>query len=157
MDLADDWASQPQLPAGTGNQPGPAVGCIGVARADGRPTERLFEEAEGMLHREATQIPAPQAGQVSRQRTADPGQPQWAGWQFLLGQALDLDADHAERRIWRAAHVQVGPDVDRDGAIQRVLKLARTLRLTMRLLVDQSKRLAVQARSAAARTPFGVR
>ena len=30
-DLGHEWASHPQLPAGCRNQPGPAVGCVGVA------------------------------------------------------------------------------------------------------------------------------
>ena len=61
MDVADQWTSQPQLPAGGSDQPAPAIGGCRVSRANGSPTERLLEEAERVLDGEAAQIPAPQA------------------------------------------------------------------------------------------------
>lgn len=106
-DLGEQWTGQPQLPAGAGDQPAPTVSCLRVAWADGGPAERLFEEAEGMLDGEAAQVPAPQNAQVRRQWTADPGQPQGPRWQLFVGQALDLDAHHAEGSIRRATHVQL--------------------------------------------------
>src|SRR5262245_13723921 len=113
---------QPQLPARAGNQPGPPVGCLRVARANRRPAERLFEDAERVLHGETTQIPAPQHAQVSRERTADPGQPQRPRWQLLVGQALNLGADHAERRTRCTTHMQIGPEIDLDLAVERVIE-----------------------------------
>src|SRR5262245_28217667 len=74
-DLAHECMGQPQLPTSAGNQPPPTVGCLSMARADGRPSECLVEEAECVLHREATQIPAPQHAQIRRQPATDPGQP----------------------------------------------------------------------------------
>src|SRR6516162_9771304 len=43
-DLAHEWSSQPQLPARRGNQPGPAISCLWVARTNCGPSEGLFEE-----------------------------------------------------------------------------------------------------------------
>ena len=59
--VADQWTSQPQLPAGGGDQPGPAVSCIRIARTDGGPAEGLLEEAEGVLDGESPQrvVPRP--------------------------------------------------------------------------------------------------
>src|SRR5947209_1882024 len=126
-----------------------------MARTYGGPTEGLFEEAEGVFDREAPQIPAPQRAQVSRQWTADPGQPQRPWGQLFVGQALDLDADHAEGSIWRATHVQLGPDLYRDGAVGRVSELRRLLRLAIAVLVGQPKRLTMQTRPTTPGTPFG--
>ena len=131
-DLAHEWSSQPQLPAGSGNQPGPAIGCLRVTRTNGGPAEGLFEEAEGMLHREAPQVPVPYDAQVSRQRTTDPGQPQGPRWQLLIRQSLDLDADHVEGRSWRAARMDFGPGVDGDDTVGGVVQLGRVLRLEKR-------------------------
>src|SRR5438132_3614655 len=154
-DLADMRPRQPQLPASASNQPGPPVGRLCVAWADRGPTECLLEEAEGVLDGESPQIPAPHNAQVSRQRTADPGQPQGPRWQLLVGQALDLDADHAERRLWRATYVELGPHIDADGAVRRVVQLRGLLRLAMCARVRQPKRLTVQPRPAAAWVLFG--
>ena len=52
--LAHEWTGQPQLPARGGDQPAPTVSRLRVAGADGSPAESLFEEAEGMLDREAS-------------------------------------------------------------------------------------------------------
>ena len=108
-----------------------------------------------MLDGEAPHIPAPHNAQVSRQRTADPGQPQGPRWQFLVGQALDLDADDAEWRIRCASHVEIGPGIDTDFAIGGVDKLGGTLRLAMRGLIGQPKRLTMQARPTAPWVPLG--
>jgi len=131
-DLTDEWAGQPQLAGGAGDQPAPTVGRLRVARTNAGPAEGLFEEAEGVLDGKAAQVPAPHDAQVSRQRSADPGQPQGPRWQFLVGQALNLDADHAEGRMWSAAHVELGPDVDADDAVRGVVQLSRSLRLAIR-------------------------
>src|SRR5207237_10294043 len=104
------------------------------------PAEGRFEEAEGVLNGEAPQIPAPQHAEIRRQRASDPGQPQGPRWQLLVGQALDLDTDDAERSMWCAAHVEFGPHVDGDDAIRRMVKLNRSLRLAMSGFVGQSKR-----------------
>jgi hypothetical protein len=85
----------------------------------------------------------------------DPSQPQGPRWQFLVGQALDLDADHAERSIRRATHVELSPHIYLDCAVHRVIELGRTLRLAMCGFVDQPKRLPMQARPPAAWTLFG--
>src|SRR5258707_6183146 len=98
-DVTDEWAGQPQLPAGGSDQPGPTVSGVCVARADGSPAEGLLEEAEGMLDGETSQVPAPQHAQVSRQWAADPSQPQGPRGQLFVGQALDLHAHHAEGSI----------------------------------------------------------
>jgi hypothetical protein len=74
-DVADQWPGQPQLTSGASDQPGPTVGCLRVAGADGGPAQRLLEEAEGVFDRTASQVPAPHNAQVRRQWTADPGQP----------------------------------------------------------------------------------
>src|SRR5712691_565030 len=58
-DVTDEWAGQPQLPAGAGDQPGPTVSGICVAGTGRGPAEGLFEEAEGMLDGETSQIPVP--------------------------------------------------------------------------------------------------
>ena len=149
-DLAHEWASQPQLPAGSRNQPAPAISCVGVARANSSPAQRLLEKAERMLDGEAPQIPAPQHAQVSRQWTADPGQPERPRWQPFIGQTLDLDADHAEWRIWSAAHMELGPQVDADDAVRRVVQLSRSLRLAIRGFVGQPKWLTMQTWATAA-------
>src|SRR2546425_5231960 len=154
-DVADQWTGQPQLPTGTGDQPGPTVGCLRVAGADGGPAERLLEEAEGVLDREASQVPAPHHAQVHWQWTTDPGQPQVPRRQLFVGQALDLDADHAEGSIWRATHVELGPDIDRDSAVRGVVQLSRTLRVAIGGFVHQPKRLAMQARPPTAGMLFG--
>jgi len=83
-DLAHMLAGQPQLPASAGNQPGPPVSRLCGAGADGGPPERLFEEAEGMLHRER------KYQRHSRLRSAGSGPPIQAshkgrGGSFLLG------------------------------------------------------------------------
>src|SRR5262245_22919952 len=92
----------------------------------------------------------PQDAQVSWQRTVDPGQPQWV-WSVLhLGQAFDLDAEHAERSSRRAATMPATPGVDVDLAIQPVIKLGRLLRFAMRALIGETKRRAMQARSSTA-------
>ena len=155
VDVADQWTSQPQLPAGGSDQPAPAIGCCRVSRADGSPTERLLEEAERVLDGEAAQIPAPQHAQVSRQWTADPGQPQRPRWQLFVGQALDLDAHHTEGSVRRTSHVEIGPSVDTDFAIGSVDQSGRLLRLAMRVFFCQPKWLTMQARSPAAWMPFG--
>src|SRR6266508_3190822 len=154
-DVADEWASQPQLPARACDQPAPTIGCLRVARSNGGPAEGLLEETEGVLDSEAPQVPAPQDAQVSRQRTADPGQPQGPRRQLFVGQALDLDADHAEGRIRRAADVEPGPDVDADDAIRRVVQLSRSLGLAVGGFVGQPKRLTMQPWPTTAELPFG--
>jgi uncharacterized protein involved in outer membrane biogenesis len=85
-----------------------------VARADGGPAERLFEEAEGVLHGEAPQVPAPQHAQVGWERAANPGQPQGPRWQLLLRETFNLDAHDAERGIRRAGYVEICPGIDLD-------------------------------------------
>src|SRR6266516_4301534 len=75
----DQWSGQPELPEGGGYQPSPAVGGGGLAGANRRPAQVLFGESEGMLHREAPQVPAPHLVQVGRQLATDPGQPQGRG------------------------------------------------------------------------------
>src|SRR5438105_5930347 len=154
-DLAHEWASQPQLPAGSRNQPAPAISCVGVARANSSPAQRLLEKAERMLDGEAPQIPAPQHAQVSRQWTADPGQPQRPRWQLFVGQALDLDAHHTEGSVRRTSRVEIGPSVDTDFAIGSVDQSGRLMRLAMRVFFCQPKWLTMQARSPAAWLPFG--
>src|SRR5690349_16370397 len=72
VDVTDQLARQPQLPAGGRDQPGPAIGCCRVTRSNRGPTEGLFEEAEGVLDGKAPQVPAPEHTQVGGQRTADP-------------------------------------------------------------------------------------
>ena len=62
--VAEQWPSQPQLPAGGGDQTRPAVGGRRVARTDGGPAERRFEEAERVLDGEAPQVPTPEDTQV---------------------------------------------------------------------------------------------
>lgn len=57
--IGDQRASEPQLPESHGQEPAPAIGSLGIPRADRRPAERLFQEAEGVLHGEAAQVPAP--------------------------------------------------------------------------------------------------
>src|ERR1700720_2170168 len=104
------------MPTGAGDQPGPAIGGIRVAGTNGGPAESLLEEAESVLDGETPQIPAPQRAQVGWQWTADPGQPQRPRRQLLVGQALDLDTDHAEGSVRRAAHMQIGPGIDLHGA-----------------------------------------
>ena len=47
--IAEQWPSQPELPAGGGHQARPTIGSGWVARADRGPAEGLFEKAEGML------------------------------------------------------------------------------------------------------------
>jgi len=47
--VAEQRASEPQLPAGGGHQTRPAIRSRCVARADGGPAEGLFEKAKGML------------------------------------------------------------------------------------------------------------
>jgi hypothetical protein len=126
-DLTDQWAAQPQLPAGAGDEPGPAIGGIRVAGMDGGPAEGLFEQTERLLDREAPQISAPHCAQVRWQRTTDPRQPQWPRRQLCVGQALDLDTDHAEGSIRRAADMQAGPDIDLHGAVGGVGQVSRLL------------------------------
>src|SRR5260370_32607133 len=92
-DLAHEWASQPQLPAGSRNQPGPAIRCVGMARPHGGPAECLFEKAEGVLDRESPQVPAPQHAEIHWQRTTNPSQPQRPSSQTLFGKELDLDTN----------------------------------------------------------------
>ena len=135
-DVAYQGTGQPQLPARAGNQPGPPVGCLGVARANRRPAQRLLEEAERVLHREATQVPAPHYAQIKRQWTADPGQPQGPRWQLLVGQALHLNADDAKRSIRRTADVEVGPDINLDRAVERVIESRGPLRVSVTALVS---------------------
>jgi hypothetical protein len=145
----------PQTNVAEPDQPAPAIGCVGMAGANVSPAERLLEETEGVFHGEATQLPTPEHAQVSRQRTADPGQPQGPGWQPLIGQALDLDADHAEGCMWCAAHVELGPDVDADDAVGRVVQLTRSLRLAIHGLVRQPKWRTMQAWSTTTELSFG--
>jgi hypothetical protein len=124
-------------------------------RTDVQPSVCL-KKPNACLDRESAHRPAPQHAQVSRERTADPGQPQRPRWQLRGGQALDLHADHAERRSRCTTHVQVGPGVHRHAAGGRMIPLTRSLRLAMRAVIGQAKRLAImQARSATAGTPFG--
>src|SRR4051794_5081434 len=102
--VIDDGPRQPQLPACASHQPTPAVGGLRIAWAHRGPTEALLQKAKGVLNREAAQIPMPEDAQVSRQWTADPGQPQWIRSLLHLRQAFDLDADHGERSSRRAAN-----------------------------------------------------
>src|SRR5258708_31734836 len=138
--VADQRTRQPQLPAGGGDQAGPAVGGGWVARADGRPAKRLFEEAEGVFDREAPHVPAPQDAQVGRQWTADPSQPEGPWWQLLVGEAFNLDPHHAERGIRRAWHMEIGPSIDQDFTVGGVVQTLRIPRLAMGVLVGQPKR-----------------
>jgi hypothetical protein len=73
----------------------------------------------------------------------------------LVGQALDLDADHAERSIRGASHVEIGPDIDRGCAVRRMLQLTRILWLAIGGFVCQPKRLTMQPRPSAASPLFG--
>ena len=62
--VGDHRAGEPELPEREHEEPGPAVGSFGVSRANGRPAERLFEEAEAVLDRESQDVGAPQVGQI---------------------------------------------------------------------------------------------
>jgi hypothetical protein len=148
-DVAEQWPSQPELPAGGGDQAGPAVGGGWVAGADGGPAKGLFEEAEGVLDREAAQVPAPEDAQVGWEWTADPGQPEGARRQPLVGQAFDLDAHDAERRIRRAGHVEIRPGIDLHVAVDGVVQALCVLRLAVGVGLGQSKRRTMQARPTA--------
>src|SRR5215472_10925045 len=130
-DIRNNCASQPQLPARGRDQPGPAIGCLGMARPNSGPAQCLFEEPERVLDGEATQVPAPENCQLIRQRTTNPGQPQRLRRQLHIGQPLDLHADDGERCIWRTAHVETGPDIDLDRAVEWVFQLGRLLRPTV--------------------------
>ena len=122
-DVAHECTGQPQLPASASDQPGPAIGCVGIPRPNRGPAQRLFEEAAGVLDSDPTQVPAPENRQFIRQRTANPGQPQRLRRQLHIGQTLDLHADDGERCIRRTAHVETGPDIDLDRAIRWVFQL----------------------------------
>src|ERR1700738_366304 len=148
--VADKLPCQPQLPAGGGDQAGPAVGGGWVARADGRPAKRLLEKAEGVFDREAPQVPAPQDAQGGRQWTADPGQPEGPWWQLLVGEAFNPDPHHAERGIRRAWHMEIGPGIDLDFTVGSVVQTLRIPWLAMGVRVGQPKRLAMQAWPSAA-------
>src|SRR5437879_2270358 len=71
-----------------------------------------------------------------------------------MGQALDLDAGHAERSIGRATHLELGPGVDTDFAIGGVNQSSRLLRLAMCGVIGQPKRLTMQARPSSAWMPL---
>src|SRR4051794_3068637 len=74
--VSDEGSGEPELPERKGEQPGPAISGLGVARAHGGPAEGLFEEAEAVLDRESQDIVAPEVGQIVGQVAADPGQPE---------------------------------------------------------------------------------
>src|SRR5215217_2981512 len=68
---------QPQLGEGRQDQPRPPVGLLGMAHARGAPPERLLEEAEGVLHIEATSVSPPKEVEVRHGSSgAVPPQPQ---------------------------------------------------------------------------------
>ena len=96
---------QAQLREGGENQPRPPVGLGGMAHAGGRPSERLLEEAEGMLQIEAPGVGEPEEFQIGvGPLGAVPPQPQDArrAPPLAAGQPLDL---HQHQR----------PDDDRGG------------------------------------------
>ena len=62
--VANERTGQAQLSIGQYDEPGPTVGLFGVAHPRERPVERLFEEAERMLHIEAAHVGAPGTIQV---------------------------------------------------------------------------------------------
>ena len=141
--VLDDVPRQPQLPAGAGHQPAPAIGGLRITWAHRGPTEALLEKSEGVLNGKAAQIPMPENAQVGRQWTADPGQPQRVRSLLHLGQAFNLDADHGERSIRGAANMQVTPGVNLDDAIECVILLSRLPRLAVRAAIAQTKRRTV--------------
>jgi hypothetical protein len=155
-DVAEQWPSQPELPAGGGDQAGPAVGGSWVARADSGPAKRLFEEAEGVLDRKAPQVPAPEDAQVGWEWTADPSQPEGARRQPRVGQAFDLDARDAERRIRRAGHVEIRPGIDLHVAVDGVVQALCVLCLAVGVVLGQPKRLTMQARPTTTSVPAQV-
>jgi hypothetical protein len=92
------------------NQPRPPVGLFGVAHAEGVPSERLLEEAEGMLQIEAPDVGAPEEAEIRRGSFgADPPQPQSLRLAPPLasGQPFDLHhnegSDHYGRRAAAAS------------------------------------------------------
>jgi len=57
-------SGQPELGESGQNQPRPAVGLLGAAHPRRRPSERLLEEAEGVLQVEAPDVGAPDEVQI---------------------------------------------------------------------------------------------
>ena len=116
MLVNDEWSSEPELPEGEDEQPGPAIGGLGVSGADGGPAEGLFEEAEAVLDRESQDVVAPQVGQICWQFVPDPGQPEWGRRLRATWQPFELDADDGDGRIGRAPGPQLAPGIDLDPA-----------------------------------------
>ena len=48
--LSYERADEPELPECGSQQPGPAIGCLGRAEADGGPAQALLQEAESVLN-----------------------------------------------------------------------------------------------------------
>jgi len=112
----DEWSSEPELPEGEDEQPGPAIGGLGVSGADGGPAEGLFEEPEAVLNREPQDVVAPQVGQILGQLAAGPGQPERRRRLGAARQPFELDADDGDGRIGRAPGPQLAPGIDLDPA-----------------------------------------
>ena len=144
-DLRKQWTRQPELPARAGHQPGPAIGGVWMPWAHGGPAQGLLEKAEGMFVRKSAQVPAPERAQVGGQRAADPRQPQRSRRKPFIGQPLDVHAHHAEGSLGCTTDVEITPHVDAHGAVSRVSQLARPLRLTVSVSIDQSKGSPMQA------------
>src|SRR6187402_334359 len=65
-------AGQAELGVGQQDQPGPAIGLLGVADAGRGPVERLLAEAVGVLQVEAVDVRPPEHGEIRCARAAPP-------------------------------------------------------------------------------------
>lgn len=68
-----------------------------------------------------------------------------------IGQPFDLDA---ERSIWCTADVETAPNIDVHCSVDWVVPSAGLLRLTVRAVVGQAERLAMQAWGPTAGTSY---
>jgi hypothetical protein len=64
--VVGELAGQPELGMGDDDQPGPAVGGVGVAQLRGDPAEGLFEQTEGVFEVEAAQERLPEFVHIGR-------------------------------------------------------------------------------------------
>src|SRR3954463_11991626 len=78
MPVLDGAAGQAELGVGQQDQPGPAIGLLGVADAGRGPVERLLAEAVGMLQVEAVDVCPPEDSEVGC-AGATPPQPELLG------------------------------------------------------------------------------
>src|ERR1700676_2732079 len=95
--ISDQRSSQAQLRVSERHQPRPAICLFRMTYSGQRPIEELLDKTEGVFQFEATNVGAPDAGQVRQFRTMPP-QPQLLGEACALGQPLHLDEDE------RASH-----------------------------------------------------